>query len=88
MSGIEVGPEGRPFHDEGDMEGVKAVDRCSVKGDQKKSEEARVCSMCGNPATPSVDGEPSCAAHRAQIHQHQVEEYISKHLSNNEWRKV
>ena len=70
------------------MERVKEADGCPVIVDEKKSEKARVCSMCGNPATQLVDGEPSCAAHRAQIYQHQVEEYISKHLSNDEWRKV
>ena len=70
------------------MERVKEVDGCSVKVDEKRSEKARVCSMCGNPATQLVDGEPSCAAHVGQIYEHQVEDYTSKHLHNNEWRKV
>jgi len=71
-----------------DMERVKEVDRCSVKMDEKKSEKARVCSMCGNPATQLVDGEPNCAANVGQIYEHQVEDYTSKHLHSNEWRKV
>ncbi len=70
------------------MERVKEVDGCSVKVDEKKSEKTRVCSMCGNPATQLVDGEPSCAAHVGQIYEHQVEDYTGKHLHNNEWRKV
>jgi len=70
------------------MEQVKDVDGSSLKVDQKKSEKARVCSMCGNPATQLVDGEPSCAAHVGQIYEHQVEDYTSQHLHDNEWRKV
>jgi hypothetical protein len=70
------------------MERVKEVDGCSVKRNETKFEQARVCSMCGSPATQLVDGEPSCAAHVGQIYEHQVEDYISKRLADNEWRKV
>jgi len=70
------------------MEQVKDVDGSSLKVDQKKSEKARVCSMCGNPATQLVDGEPSCAAHVGQIYEHKVADYTSQNLHDNEWRKV
>ncbi len=84
----KVRPRGGLSHDEGAMERVKDLEEYSVKVDEKKSEEPRVCSMCGNPATQLVDGEPSCAAHVGQIYEHQVEDFTSKHLHDNEWRKV
>jgi hypothetical protein len=70
------------------MERVKEVHRFAFKQGEKASGKAAVCSMCGQPATQLVDGEPSCAAHVEQIYEHQVEDYTSKHLTNNEWRKV
>ena len=44
--------------------------------------------MCGKPATESVDGEPSCTAHVEQIYEQRLEDYTSKHLTDNEWRKI
>jgi hypothetical protein len=70
------------------MDRVKEVVACVPKTVEKKLEKALVCSLCGQPATQSVDGEPSCAAHIGQIYEHQVEDYISKHLVDNEWRKA
>lgn len=67
---------------------MKEVVACVPKVDEKKLEKTSVCSLCGQPATQSVDGEPSCAAHIEQIYEHQVEDYMSKHLADNEWRKV
>ena len=58
-----------------------------LKADENKSEKQPVCPLCGEPATQFVDGEPSCAAHIGQIYEHQVEDYIRKHLVDNEWRK-
>lgn len=70
----------RPFsHEEGVMQRVKALVEGAMKVPEKKSETVRVCSMCGKPATESVDGEPSCTAHVEQIYQHQVEDYTSTH---------
>jgi hypothetical protein len=56
--------------------------------DKTKSEKSSVCAMCGNPATCFVDGEPSCTGHIEQVYEHQVEDYTSRHLLDNEWRKV
>jgi hypothetical protein len=70
------------------MDRAKEVVACVPKTDEKKHEKAFVCALCGQPATQSVDGEPSCAAHIGQIYEHQVEDYISKHLADNEWRKA
>ena len=68
---------------------VRVKEQIVVKAEvsEKKSGESLVCSMCGNPATESVDGEPSCAAHVEQIYEHQVEDYTRTHLTDNEWRK-
>jgi hypothetical protein len=60
----------------------------SPKFDKAKSELSSVCTMCGNPATCFVDGEPSCAGHIEQVYEHQVEDYTSRHPLDNEWRKV
>ena len=70
------------------MERVKEVTGCSANVDKKVSKGVGMCSMCGNPAIELVDGEPSCAAQVGQIYEHQVEDYTSNHLANNEWRKV
>lgn len=69
------------------MEKVKDVVACTSKADGKKAEPS-VCSLCGRPGTQLVDGEPSCPDHIEQIYEHQVEDYTSKHLVDNEWRKV
>jgi len=60
----------------------------SPKFDEGKSEASFVWTICGNPATCFVDGEPSCAGHIEQVYEHQVEDYTSRHLLDNEWRKV
>jgi protein-arginine kinase activator protein McsA len=70
------------------MDRVKELVESAAKVSEKKSEKVLVCSMCGKPATESVDGEPSCAAHVEQIYEHQVEDYTRQHLADNEWRKV
>jgi hypothetical protein len=53
--------------------------------DNMKSELSSVCAICGNPATYFVDGEPSCSGHIEQVYEHQVEDYASRHLLDNEW---
>jgi len=53
--------------------------------DNMKSELSSVCAICGNPATHFVDGEPSCSGHIEQVYEHQVEDYASRHLLDNEW---
>ena len=70
------------------MEQGKEAMKSLLKVDEKKSEKQLVCSLCGEPATQLVDGEPSCAAHIGQIYEHQVEDYTRTHLVDNEWRKV
>jgi hypothetical protein len=55
------------------------------KSESPKLNPASVCSICRKPATQLVDGEPSCAEHVGQIHEHQVEDYARAHLSD--WRK-
>ncbi|HST09834.1 MAG TPA: hypothetical protein VLL05_05630 [Terriglobales bacterium] len=62
---------------------MKDIVGCTSKSDGKKP-EASVRSLCGKPATQFVDGEPSCPNHIEQIYEHQVEDYTSKHLVNNE----
>lgn len=74
--------------EEGVMQRVKEVVEGAMKVSEKESETVRVCSMCGKPATESVDGEPSCTAHVEQIYEHQVEDYTRKHLTDNLWRKI
>jgi hypothetical protein len=58
------------------------------KLEMTESSQNPVCSLCGRPATESVDGEPSCRDHVEQVYEHQVEDYTRKHLSNNAWREV
>jgi hypothetical protein len=70
------------------MDRVKEVAACVPKPDEKKFEKGLVCSLCGEPATHSVDGEPSCSTHIEQIYEHQIEDYTRKHLVDNEWRKA
>jgi hypothetical protein len=70
------------------MQRVTGLVEGAVNVSEKKSGTVRVCSMCGKPATESVDGEPSCSAHVEQIYEHQVEDYASKHLTDDEWRKI
>jgi len=53
--------------------------------DKLKSELSSICTICGSPATCFVDGEPSCSGHIEQIYEHQVEDYASRHLLDNEW---
>jgi hypothetical protein len=69
------------------MERMKDAVTSLLKSDAKESKKQLVCSLCGAPATQTVDGEPSCAAHIGQIYEHQVEDYTRKHLVDNEWRK-
>jgi hypothetical protein len=59
-----------------------------VKPEATKHAKASACSICGKPATQSVDGEPSCADHIEQVYEHQVEDYTRARLKNNEWRKA
>lgn len=53
-----------------------------------KSENAREaqphplnCVICGKPTVRLVDGEPSCDYHANQVYEHQMEEYVRKHLN-------
>ena len=39
------------------------------------------CVICGKPTMRLVDGEPSCDYHANQVYEHQVEEYVRKHLN-------
>jgi hypothetical protein len=59
-----------------------------VEAETTKQDKASTCSICGKPATQSVDGEPSCADHIEQVYEHQVEDYTRARLKNNEWRKA
>jgi protein-arginine kinase activator protein McsA len=72
---------------EGKMEKLKEVVEKALNIEEKRSVKSNVCTMCGKPATQLVDGEPSCESHIEQVYEHQVEDYTSKHLSDNEWRK-
>jgi hypothetical protein len=82
------GSSARPGDEEEwtDMERTKESVTSLLKSDAKESKKL-VCSLCGEPATQTVDGEPSCAAHIGQIYEHQVEDYTRKHLADNEWCK-
>jgi hypothetical protein len=51
--------------------------------DNAKSEVSSVCTICRNPATCFVDGEPSCSGHIEQVYEHQVEDYASRDLLDN-----
>ena len=71
------------------MERSKDVVDCAPKVIEKKNETIdSLCPICGKPATQSVDGEPCCTAHIEQVYEHQVEDYMRRHLVDNEWRKV
>jgi len=39
------------------------------------------CVICSKPTTRLVDGEPSCDYHANQVYEHQMEDYIRKHLN-------
>lgn len=53
-----------------------------------KDRPLSTCLICGRPATCLVDGDPSCAGHIEQVYEHQVEDYTSRHLVDDEWKKV
>ena len=72
---------------EGKMEKLKDVVEKVLNIEGKHPEKKSVCTICGKPATQLVDGEPSCESHIEQVYEHQVEDYTSKHLADNEWRK-
>ena len=44
-----------------------------------------VCVICGQPATQTVDGDPSCDVHVELVYEDQVENYTQNHLTNDEW---
>lgn len=48
-----------------------------------KQPKVPVCTVCGKPATSTVDGEPSCDKHRALVYENQVEDYTNDEQSNN-----
>ena len=56
---------------------------------KKKTKEPKVavCTVCGEPATTNVDGEPSCDKHRALVYENQVEDYTNDQQANNAWVK-
>lgn len=68
------------------MEKLKEVSE-KVLNTEEKPVKGQVCTMCGEPATQSVDGEPSCADHVEPVYEHQLEDYMSKHPADNEWHK-
>jgi len=43
-----------------------------------------VCKICGEPATDTVDGEPSCANHMELVYENQLEDYTREHLGENQ----
>jgi hypothetical protein len=56
------------------------------KGKVKK-QKVPVCTACGEPATTTVDGEPSCDKHVALVYENQVEDYTNDEQANNAWVK-
>ena len=74
-------PEVAMARSEGKMEKFKEAVEKVLNIEEKHSAKSNACTMCGKPATQLVDGEPSCADHVQPIYEHQVEDYISKHLS-------
>jgi hypothetical protein len=52
-----------------------------------KQPKVPVCTVCGKPATSTVDGEPSCDKHRALVYENQVEDYTNDEQANNAWVK-
>ena len=64
------------------------VEQAQKAAEKKTDKTVQVCPIFGKPAPQSVDGEPSCPAHVEQVYEHQVEDYTSRHLIDNEWRKV
>jgi protein-arginine kinase activator protein McsA len=69
------------------MEKLKEVVGKALNLEDKQAVKTNVCTLCGKPASQLVDGEPSCAEHIEQVYEHQVEDYTSRHLSENDWRK-
>jgi len=45
------------------------------------------CRICGEPATRSVDGEPSCDEHVEQVYERQAGDYTVHNLGEEEWRR-
>jgi len=64
------------------------VEQAQKTDEEKTDKTVQVCPICGKPATRSVDGEPSCPAPIEQVYEPPVEDYTSRHLGDNEWRKV
>jgi hypothetical protein len=54
---------------------------------KKSKDTAPVCTVCGDPATTTVDGEPSCDKHVALVYENQVEDYTVDEQANNAWVK-
>lgn len=52
-----------------------------------KQPKVPVCTVCGKPATSTVDSEPSCDKHRALVYENQVEDYTNDEQANNAWVK-
>ena len=61
------------MHQEVVMKAKKPVAKTTVKG-------AKVCVICGHPATENVDGEPSCREHVELVYENQVEDEAAKKL--------
>lgn len=70
------------------MEKAKALAERTVAIEEKPAGGARLCTLCGKPATQLVDGEPSCALHVEQVHEHQVEDYVCTHLTDHDAHEV
>jgi hypothetical protein len=59
----------------------------SKKNVKNQKVQKVVCTVCGEPATNKVDGEPSCDKHVALVYENQVEDYTNDQQANNAWVK-
>ena len=54
---------------------------------KSKNKRQPVCTICRQPATRTVDGEPSCEQHAQLIYENQLEDYTRNHLADGEWKE-
>lgn len=52
---------------------------------EKSRIEGLKCKICGKPASRLVDDEPSCEEHSELVYEDQMEDYIRKHQTKDEW---
>lgn len=55
------------------------------KPQEPVAEKAKVCVICGKPASRMVDGDPSCDEHAELVYEDQLENYTQDHLAGDEW---